>query len=128
MAKPEKNFMTRKQYLELPRRDWDKKKQYTAVIVVPTYEIHDSGFRLMALVGCGDDHKPYEIAAFCDDICWDTPDGFNAMDCDMFPDNIIRFHSIADCVFEIGESLSSTHIRLIPKRKLLPNDYLAKLL
>ena len=76
MAKPEKNFMTRKQYLELPRRDWDKKKQYTAVIVVPTYKIHDSGFRLMALVGCGDDHKPYEIAAFCDDICWDTPDGF----------------------------------------------------
>jgi hypothetical protein len=125
--KSEKNFMTRKQYLELPRKDWHTKKQYTAIIVVPTYEIHDSGFRLMALVGCGDDNKPYEIAATCDDICWDTPEGYMAMDCDMFPDNIIRFHSIAGCVFEIGESLSSTHIRLIPKKGLLPNDYFKKL-
>lgn len=115
--------MTKEELLNLPTRAWDEEKDYTAIIVVPTDELHDSGWRLMALVGCtskdGDHCMPTEIAAYCDDIQWNSEGAdpthlkFWDMDCDMFPDtNFIRFHSFTN-KFRVGMSLSSTTIKIV---------------
>lgn len=113
---------TKEQLLALPNNTMGE-GEYTAIIVVPTDELHDSGWRLMALVGCKDqdDRKcvPTEIAAYCDDIQWNSQRASQTMrphwdmDCDMFPDtNFIRFHSHAN-KFRIGMGLSSTTIEIV---------------
>lgn len=109
--------LTRKQLLNLPERNWDEVKEYSAVIVVPTGKKHDSGYALMAIVGCDENCKPCEIAAYCDDIQWLTRITEHGFRCDMFYKNsCLRFHS-CEFNFQIGESLSTTPIKMSKKLK-----------
>lgn len=67
--------MTRNQLLALPvcKFTEQERRKYAALLIVPAKELHDSGYRLMAIVGLDKDGKPVEIADFCDDIEWKIP-------------------------------------------------------
>lgn len=77
--------------------------------------MHESGWRLIAIVGCGDDGKPKEIAAFCDDVEWQTPRTDYGIQMDMIPKtNICRFHSHS-MKFRVGACCSSTEVAIVGK-------------
>ena len=119
-------LIKRDELLSLPNRAWNEVKQYESLIIVPTKHKHDSGWRLMAIIGCNkiDDchNMPEEIVGYCDDIHVLSPDnsGLNKFpinliglfQCDMLLSNCIRFHSNY-CNFEVGCCLSSTDVKLI---------------
>ena len=111
----EKNIMeyTRKELLALPHRNWNDVTSYSSILLVPTYKLHDSGWRLIAIVGCKDDGTPKEIAAFCDDVQWQTIRTDYGISMDMIPKtNICRFHS-RRMRFQVGVSLSSTDVKIV---------------
>ncbi len=102
---------------KLPHRKWDEIKSYRSLLLINSGRKHDSGYALMYIIGIGDDGKPLEIAAFCDDISWiikNTEDyRYLRTDC-FYPSGILRFWS-NNFKFEVGESLSSVDIKLIKK-------------
>ncbi len=51
----------------LPVRDWQAESTYDSLMIVPSGKMHDSGYHLIAIVGCRK-NVPVEIAAYCDDI------------------------------------------------------------
>ena len=111
----EKNIMeyTRKELLALPHRNWNDVTSYSSILLVPTYKLHDSGWRPIAIVGCKDDGTPKEIAAFCDDVQWQTIRTDYGISMDMIPKtNICRFHS-RRMRFQVGVSLSSTDVKIV---------------
>lgn len=111
----EKNIKeyTRKELLALTRRNWNDVTSYSSILLVPTYDLHDSGWRLIAIVGCKDDGTPKEIAAFCDVVQWQTIRTDYDISMDMIPQtNICRFHSIR-MKFQVGVSLSSTDVKIV---------------
>ena len=117
----EKNIMeyTRKDLLALPHRNWNDVTSYRSILLVPTYELHDSGWRLIAIVGCNDDGTPKEIAAFCDDIQWQTIRTYYGISMDMIPKtNICRFHS-RTMRFQVGVSLSTTDVKIVGETCIL---------
>lgn len=108
---------TRKKLLSLPERKWDEVKDYYSVIVVPTGKKHpDSGYALMAIVGCNGYTEPYEIAAYCDIIQF-SGEPMDKLRCDMFDANrCVRFYSIIpNYMFRVGISISTVDIELIEK-------------
>lgn len=103
---------TRKELLSLPVKCWQKVGVYSAVMLVPTYEKHDSGWRLIALVGCDERFNPIEIAGYCDDVNLCT--NYSLKFCDVHSDivpstNIVRLHSNSK-KFKIADCCSSTEI------------------
>lgn len=113
--------MTRKELLNLPRRKWNEVSDYNAILIVPDYSIHDSGYRLMAIIGCDEHWNPKEIAAYCDDINWISQEKTKPLfgvRTDMFTNNIIRFHSNY-VKFRVGISLSTTDIIIKNNDKIL---------
>ena len=105
---------TQKDLLALPVRDWDALSEYDALYVVPTKETHESGYRLMAIVGASNKEGPIEIAAFCDDLCWEAAN-IRAMSVrmDMIPTNNC-VHIWGNGVrFRVGRGLSSTSLFVI---------------
>lgn len=115
----------RDELLALPQKDFTKIETYESIIIVPTRKKHESGWRLMAIVGCkcidGTHNIPCEIAGYCDDLEFNIKnrDYFAKLDyipslysCDMLLSNCIRFHSNI-CHFEIGMCCSSTDVELI---------------
>lgn len=118
-----------KDFLSLPTKPFTDVKIYESIIIVPTKYKHESGWKLMAIIGCGiDDDKhniPYEIAGYCDDINWIMPniiynhlypDRSKKLRTDMTISNCIRIWS-DDYHFEIGMCTSSTDIKIIPIKK-----------
>ena len=107
--------LKREDLLALPVREWHLSSVYDTILVCPTPEVHPSGYRIMAIIGCRKG-KPIEIAAFCDNIdIKDTCTIFapcGHIQCDMILSNCIHFHSFYG-VFEVGKSLSSTRVTLI---------------
>lgn len=111
--------ITIEELLSLPVRDWDKETIYDTIIVCPTTDVHDSGYRLMAIIGCNN-LKPVEIAAYCDDLGFlirhlEDPIYPLSFNCDMILSNCIHFHSYYS-KFKVGESLSSTNVTLVKKQ------------
>lgn len=102
-----------KELLKLPKKQFGKTTIYDSIVVINTKRKHDSGWALMAIIGLDETQKPIEIAAYCDDIHWE----FNGLSFknDMFyPSGIIHFWS-NKAKFEVGASLSTTDIKLLPK-------------
>ena len=110
---------TRKELLALPVRDWQKITDYDTLTIVPTGQIHkDSGYRLMAIVGNMNDKGPVEIAAFCDDFCWEggiSPRAWVRID--MVPNNNCVHIWSNDVRFRVGYGLSSTSLKVIERAK-----------
>lgn len=112
MEKKDVMKWTRAELLNLPVRRWDDVKSYHGVMLVPTYKLHDSGWRLIAIVGLDEHFNPVEIAAYCDDVQWRTIKTDWGVNCDMIPKtNILRFHS-NNLMFEVGVCLSTTEIKI----------------
>ena len=121
--------MKRKDLLSLPVREWNKTSQYDGVCIVPTGKKHDSGWALMAIVGMNN-HEPVEIAAYCDDLIWHGEEMFFAhgMRTDMYyPSGIARMWGDA-VVFEVGEALSSTSIKIKSTLKLHQKETLKNII
>ena len=97
--------MTRKQFLDLPRRKWDATSTYDSIYIVPTYDTHkDSGYRLMAVVGALKKKGPVEIAAIGDVIDWErTYDSAHAIvKNEMDPSTNILHVWSHTCKFKVG--------------------------
>lgn len=60
--------------LSLPERKWDDESpEYNSLLLLSTGATHDSGWAMIAVIGCVD-YKPVEIATQCaDDLCWTVP-------------------------------------------------------
>lgn len=101
---------------KLPFKKWDKEKIYKSIVVVPSGKKHDSGWALMYVIGLDGEKKPIEIAAACDDICWNIPTGtsYDFRNDMFYPSGAIHFWS-NKYSFKVGASLSSTDIYLIEK-------------
>lgn len=69
------NQWTRKEFLALPKRKWDKVEEYGSIIFFSTRRKHDSGYSMITVVGCEMvDLDPVEIISqSCDDISWALP-------------------------------------------------------
>lgn len=103
-----------KELRNLPFKKWDEIKDYNELYVISSGKKHDSGWALMYIIGKNEDE--IEIAAACDDICWDVSlakkyDLRNDM---TYPSGILRYWS-HKFKFRIGAPLSSTHVTLIEK-------------
>lgn len=67
------NHWTFEELISLPHRDWQKESTYSSILIISTKEVHDSGYAMMAIIGC-QKGIPTEIAATCcDDIEWAIP-------------------------------------------------------
>lgn len=125
-----KKEITRKFLLALPNRAWDKETVYDSLFIVPTYELHDSGYKLQAIIGVThlDKFQEAEIAAICDDICWSMPKvhpygrregSVNKMilRTDCYPSGVFRMWGSSEHYFtgkfKVGFSLSSTDVGLV---------------
>ena len=107
----------RDELLKLPEKEITKVETYEWIIVVPTRRKHDSGWRLMALVGgkkVGKYYKPVEVIGHCDDINWKFPENMNhnILRSDMTLSNCLRFWSDYH-KFRVGTCTSSTTIEII---------------
>jgi len=131
--------IARKDLLALPHRDWNKTTEYDSLYLVPTGKKHDSGYSIIAIIGCNK-NIPIEIAATCDDICWGFPANhpyYNAFletrgyrahimrtDCE-FPSGILRIWASGEHYFKgrfrVHASLSSTDVELFIE-KILPSS------
>ena len=112
----------RKELLSLPHKAFAKVETYNYIIIVPTPRTHDSGWRLMALVGCkakGNNEVPCELIGYCDDINWILPDCING---NLHYKNILRTDmTLSNCtrvwsnnhMFQVGTCLSSVDIKVI---------------
>lgn len=101
----------RRELLKLPVRDWQQITRYDSLIICPTGRKHDSGWTLIAIIGCRD-YTPTEIAAYCDDIEW-KGNGDTRTDM-LFPAGLVHMWS-RYVLFEVGLSLSSTTITKMEK-------------
>lgn len=109
MKKPNKICaVTRERLLKAKVRDWQKATTYEAIYLVPTRKKHDSGWMVMAIVGRNG--NKYEVAAHCDDICWnfatDKKEHSMHTDC-TFPGGIVHMW---DAKFTVGTALSTTKV------------------
>lgn len=112
----------RDELLSLPQKPFSEIRTYEYIVIVPTRRKHDSGWRLMALIGAtkGDDNKyrPTELIGYCDDINWIFPDNvhnckyLNRLRTDMTISNCCRVWSDI-FKFQVGCCCSSTDIKLI---------------
>lgn len=111
----------RDELLNLHVREFGKVTEYDSIVVCPTRNTHDSGYRLMAIIGCLNMH-PIEVAAYCDDLEFTTNGLYtkygNEFQCDMILSNCIHFHS-RYVRFRVGTSLSSTGVDLVPREESL---------
>lgn len=107
---------SKEELLKLPKRDWDEKYKYRAVLFVNTKYKHDSGYNLFAIIGCEDGAHPTEICGYMDDFRFDPysksnqfSDVFNmsdiAFDCSMR--GVFRMHSRREIWVEPCRSTTS---------------------
>ena len=109
----------KEELLTLPRKPLSEERIYKYIMIVPTKRKHDSGWRLMALIGATkvDEHKyrPTELIGFCDDIHWIIPKDvkpYETLRTDMTLSNCIRVWSDY-YKMQVGCVTSSTDIILI---------------
>ena len=115
--------LKREDLLNLPEKPFTEVKTYDCLLIVPTRRKHDSGWRLMAIVGCSYKTGPIEIAAFCDDIQLVLPQkvgvnyAYNIIHYDMILANCIRYWSNG-YQFQIGCGCSTTDVKLVKRPEL----------
>jgi hypothetical protein len=118
------NEWTKSELLALPHRKWDDDSQrYDSLLIVNTGKKHDSGWAMMAIIGCRK-LKPIEICTACsDDIEWkmpaDTKYGDRKYTLGQYrSDCAIKSGALhiwtREGKFRVGASLSSTEIELCP--------------
>lgn len=105
--------------LALPHKPFSEVRTYDYIMICPTKKKHDSGWRLMAIIGgkkVDEKHyEPVEVIGYCDDINWILPSNakcFEALRTDMTLSNCVRIWSNY-YEFQVGCVTSSTDINVI---------------
>lgn len=97
--------------MNLPVRKWDAITEYDSLLITKTSRKHESGWRIMMIIGCND-YVPIEIASnCCDDIGWkidNYPYCAIRFDCPMKSGVIHVWSKILK--FRVGVALSSTEV------------------
>ena len=108
---------------EIPSKKWDKKKDYTNLLITRTGKKHDSGYALIYLIGVNysEGMCELEIAGACDDVSWNMKlserHRFCGLRTDMlFPSGVARLWG-ENLKFEVGASLSSTEVTVKDRKK-----------
>lgn len=115
------NEMSRKDLLALPTRKWDADYvEYDSLVLLSTRKKHDSGYAMIAIIGCRK-YEPVEIAVqCCDDVEWVLPEhkrlgqfavGQVRMDCSM-KNGAMHVWSNDAVAFRVGAALSSTTVTM----------------
>lgn len=115
--KQDLNEWTQKEFLSLPERSWGKVSTYDSIILAKTGKKHDSGFGIIAIIGCnfvGNEVEPVEIAAFCDHVWFYENDKEFNVDC-LLKSGFMRIFNSPLFKIEVGHSLSSTKCKFIKK-------------
>jgi hypothetical protein len=118
------NDWPRAALLALPHRKWDDESpRYESLLIVSTGKKHDSGWAMMAIIGCRK-QKPVEICTSgSDDIEWKMPAaikyGGGEYTLGQYrSDMAIKSGALhvwtREGKFRVGASLSSTEIELCP--------------
>jgi hypothetical protein len=111
----------KKDLLKLPEAPFNNPKKYPFLLIVPTKELHDSGYRHIAIIGgTYVNNKPMavEVLAYPDDITFPIPEYSYLMRMDCFGDNgVLRLHSIAYDFF-VSCPVSSTEIEISKRVKV----------
>lgn len=114
------NTLSRADLLALPVRAWDAVTVYDSIAILSTRQKHDSGYAVMAIIGCRNG-LPIEIAAqCCDDIEWCAPPMLGAgytigqmrTDCWLKSGAIHAWSRVNR--FRVGAALSSMTVELVP--------------
>lgn len=104
--------------LSLPEREWNAPQAWwSALLIVPTRQKHDSGYSIIAIIGVDKDHEAREIIARCDDIHWPAQSGisksmpdYSALNTDCYwPSGVLRLWS-REYEFSVKWPTSSTDI------------------
>ncbi len=127
----------------MPKKPWDETKIYDFIFTEKTNVQHSSGFCYIHIIGCNlnDEGKVSELesAGNCDHIQWSMEKdvvgkmvapyfGLFMLNNDMlFNHRIIRFYHHA-CRMEVGPSLSTSMIKLVPIIKQIPEKISCQLL
>lgn len=96
--------------MNLPVRKWDEITEYDSLLITKTRRAHESGWRIMMIIGCNNS-VPVEIASnCCEDIGWKIDHSYGAIrfDCPMQSGVIHVWSRIFK--FRVGVALSSTEI------------------
>ena len=103
---------------KLPFKEWRETKRYNQILIIRSGKKHDSGWSIIYIIGCKKG-KPVEIVGGCDDIGWDVSeisDEYSLRSDMYYPSGVLRFWSNR-YDFEIGLILSSTTIKLVPRKE-----------
>jgi hypothetical protein len=109
------NEWTKSELLSLPHRQWNNDSpRYDSLLIISTGKKHESGWAMMAIIGCRK-LKPVEICTACsDDIEWKMPVGQYRSDC-AIKSGALHIWT-REGKFRVGTSLSSTEIELCRER------------
>ena len=116
------NNCTQADFLKLPFNGMGKDRIYHSMVIVNAKQVHDSGFGVMALIGCrlhkggrgGNGLVAVEIAAYCDHI-WLSKYNPPSINIDMLNKSKCTRYFLDGWNIKIGISLSSTQIEFIKK-------------
>lgn len=113
-------FWTKEELISLPYRAWDKVSEYISLLILPSDELHDSGYSNIYIIGVID-NVPVEIITSCsDDIKFKFPPmlyigdysiGQVRMDC--MPESKAFQLWTREGKFRVNEALSSIAVELI---------------
>ena len=85
------NEMTRKEFLEVPKRvDWKEEVDCDSVVMIPglAKDKHDSGYRCMTFVACSKGNPVCIVSSYSDVICLDGIGGYGYRWIDEYDKNI----------------------------------------
>lgn len=115
------NLWTRKEFLALPVRTWNAISEYTSVILFPSRDLHDSGYRCITVIGVHQMAPVEIITQSSDDINWMVCPPTRYYSDGSFPaqlrmDSLVTSHAMhfwrADTIFRVGAALSSLDIEV----------------
>lgn len=120
---------SRDELLAAPLRKWNELSIHLSVVyLVPTGELHDSGYGLIAIVGETKD-QGLLFCACCDDVTWDFPlqhpyddarKHKSVLHTNAMPDGTLRMWASSESYFsgkfKVGMSLSSTTIEVLVEK------------
>ena len=116
------NNWTREDFLALPVRAWNAISEYTSIVLFPSKDLHDSGYRCITVIGVRQMTPVEIITESSDDINWMvcsptyhySGGGFSPQ---MHMDSLVASHAMhfwnANRIFRVGAALSSLDIEVI---------------
>ena len=113
------NDWKKEDLFKLPCREWSSESTYDSILILPTGEVHDSGYGMITIIGVNKGAPVEIINKYSDDIEWILPPakciggfiiGRMRNDCLLISGALHMWSR--DCEFVVGTALSSITIEL----------------